>query len=81
MTAPHPLTVHLDGDAMEALWKVSREDFPGYSLEALGAKLIRDELVRMAVLKLPSANRSKHAGRPASIDTQVAPDHKREMGF
>lgn len=63
LNEPHTLTVKLDGDAMTALWKVSREDFPGYTLEALGAKLIRDELVRMGVLALPKGNRSKRAGR------------------
>ena len=59
----HALTIRLSGDAMDALWRVHREDFPGATLEALGAKLIRDELVRMGVLALPAANRSKGARR------------------
>lgn len=57
----HPLNLRLSGAEMDALWKVSREDFPGYTLEALGRKLIQDELIRMGVLDLPSSNRSKGA--------------------
>ena len=63
MPEDHPLTVRLDGRSMDALWRVSREDFPGYTLEALAAKLIRDELIRIGVLPLGLADRSKHAGK------------------
>lgn len=57
----HPLHIELSGDEMDALWRVSREDFAGKSLEAVARKLIRDELVRMGIMALPAENRSRGA--------------------
>lgn len=57
----HPLTIRLDGAAMDALWTVHREDYPGYTLEAVGARLLRDALINMGVLPLGSANRGPGA--------------------
>lgn len=57
----HPLTIRLDGAAMDALWTVHREDFPRETLEAVAERLLRDALIGMGVLPLGSENRGKGA--------------------
>lgn len=59
--APHTLTLKLSGAEMDALWRIFREEFPNTSLEATAQALLRDELVRLGVLPLPEANRSRGA--------------------
>lgn len=63
MSEPHKLTIELSGDEMDALWRLSRETFPGHSLELLARKLVQDSLIACGVLSLSPANRSKGARR------------------
>lgn len=57
-----PLMDRLAPDQRVALTALRDEIYPGYTLDAVATKLLRDALIGCGVLALPRANRSCHAG-------------------
>jgi hypothetical protein len=55
------LSVKLSGATLAKLATYQREMHPGRSLEQVADYLVRDSLVRLGLLDLPSGNRSKGA--------------------